>query len=198
MLKVMTKVLYTASVWRVLEKRISTSAVPATFCAWLEVLFALYSSDTRCQDPATDGRPKQLFRIINFPFHKQLLFHRCGKHLSVICLAVVFAVFRFSRISPWRLVYIYINISKELSSSIFRVVQDYPEGGGKLQLHGKRYPNSPTTQQDVLLQKTWILISACSLNTTFIYVFVPIYVASYSRRQEPQISHSYCCLLQFF
>ena len=95
-------------------------------------------------------------------------------------------------------IYIYINISKELASSIFKVVQDYPEGGGKLQLLGKRYSNSPTTQQDVLLQKTGILISACSFNTIFICVFVPIYVASYSSRLEPQISHIYCCMRQVF
>ena len=144
MLKVMTKVLYTASVWRVLEKRISTSAVPATFCAWLEVLFALYSSDTRCQDPATDGRPKQLFRIINFPFHKQLLFHRCGKHLSVICLAVFFAVFRFSRISPWRLVYIYIYIYiyKHFEGTFFL----YLQSSARLP---RRWREAPATRETV-------------------------------------------------
>ena len=77
-----------------------------------------------------------------------------------------------------------------------RLQQQYGEGGGRLQLLGKRYRNSPTTQQDVLLQKTGILISTSSFDTIFIFVFVPIYGASYSRRLEPQISYSYCWMRQ--
>ena len=88
-------------------------------------------------------------------------------------------------------------MSKELASSIFRVVQDYPEGGGRLQLLGKLYPKV-LTQQDVLLQKAGILISTSSFDTIFICVFVPICMASYCRRLEPHISHSHCCMPQVF